>query len=469
MAKTESNVAGGSLIRSLVALILGTLVLRAAAGAMGQNIQFYFNYINEAAFKPDHPLHLIAGLGNVSVISYTVGGIIITVFFAAEVIGAPLFGAWSDRYGRKLFIIFGPLFGAIAVQLTAMTTVLWLLAVTRVLEGLSTASNAPATLGYIAEASSHEPKLRSRVVGFFEVATLAGMGAGIVLGGTLWRGFGQAAVVFGIPLTSPAFAINGLVYIASLLIFWIGLSEAHEFKRSERVEQKESAWVHYWKLLRNPRVASFVPAWIAINAVIGVFLNLTARLLTDKRGFPGQLLMGRFDSFEAGIIIGTYLGFFVLGILLWSLIFASLKKVTVMLIGIGGLFITCLLLITINHQPSLDAPFVLPLSILLILSIMIQSGFTPAAVVHLADITEEYTGDRGVIMGLYSVFLGVGQAIGIIGGPFADWRGVDGIILLIFLLGIFAAAFLIPLHRSESKIEESKILRARNTGQSFGK
>jgi MFS family permease len=469
MARTESQRPVTSLIRSLVALILGTLVLRAAAGAMGQNIQFYFNYINEAALSQDHPLRAIAGSANISLISYTVGGIIITVFFAAEVIGAPIFGAWSDKYGRKLFIIFGPLFGAVAVQLTAITTALWLLAVTRMLEGLSTASNAPATLGYIAEATSQEPKLRSRVVGLFEVATLAGMGAGIVLGGALWRGFGQAAVVFGIPLTSPAFAINAVIYIASLLIFWIGLSEAHEFKRTQLVVKKDNAWVHYWQLLRQPRVASFVPAWIAINAVIGVFLNLTARLLTDKRGSPGQLLMGRFDSFEAGIILGTYLGFFVLGILLWSLIFASLKKVTVMLIGIGGLFVTCLLLITINHQPGLGAPLVLPLAALLILSIMIQSGFTPAAVVHLADITEEHAGDRGVIMGLYSVFLGVGQAVGIIGGPFADWRGVDGIILLIFLLGIFAATFLIPLHRSESKIEASRVLSARNTEQSFGK
>ncbi len=456
MAKTESDEASGSLIRSLIALILGTLILRAAAGAMGQNIQFYFNYINEAARSSNHPLHLIAGLGNVSEISYTIGQIIITVFFAAEVIGAPLFGAWSDRYGRKLFIIFGPIFGAIAVQLTAMTTVLWVLAVTRVLEGLSTASNAPATLGYIAEATSHAPKLRARIVGFFEVATLAGMGAGLVLGGTLWRGFGQAAVVFGIPLTSPAFAINAVVYIASLLILWFGLSEAHEVHRSLRVAKKESVWVHYWKILKNPRVESFVPAWIAINAVIGVFINLTARLLTDKRGFPGQLLMGRFDSFETGIILGAYLGFFVLGVLLWSLFFASMKKTTVMLIGIGGLFFTCLFLILINHQPGLDAPFVFPLATLLVLSIMVQSGFTPAAVVHLADITEEYTEDRGVIMGLYSVFLGIGQAIGVIGGPFADWRGVDGIILLIFLLGVFAAAFLIPLHRSESRLVAPK-------------
>ena len=187
---TESNASSATnphQVRSLAALIVGSLVLRAAAGAMGENIQFYFNSIHEAALNPDHPLRALAGMHNVYEISYTLGGILIGVFFAAELIGAPLFGAWSDKYGRKLFIIFGPLFGAIAVQITAMTTIVWMLLITRLLEGLSTAANAPATLGYIAETTSHSPKLRARVVGFYEIATIGGMGVGFSLGGWLWR------------------------------------------------------------------------------------------------------------------------------------------------------------------------------------------------------------------------------------------------------------------------------------------
>ena len=81
------------LIRSLIAVIVGSLLLRAAAGAMGENIQFYFNSIDEAAQSLDHPLRALAGIGNVYEISYALGGIIIGAFFAAELIGAPLFGA----------------------------------------------------------------------------------------------------------------------------------------------------------------------------------------------------------------------------------------------------------------------------------------------------------------------------------------------------------------------------------------
>lgn len=453
MLKTESTAPETPhLIRSLVALIVGSLLLRAAAGAMGENIQFYFNLIHEAARDPNHPLRTIAGAHNVYEVSYTIGGLIIGTFFAAELIGAPLFGVWSDKYGRKLFIIFGPLFGAIAVQITAMTTVVWLLLVTRLMEGISTAANAPATLGYIAEATAHSTKLRSRVIGLFEVATIGGMALGFSLGGWLWRHFGTPDYFFGIPLTSPAFALNAILYIISLLILWFGLHEYREAKRAPVTRTARDEWRNYWTLITNPRVQSFAPAWIAINAVLGVWINLTARVFTDKSSFTDQLLVGRFDPFTAGNLRAAYAVVFVLGILMWSLVFAGMKKTTVMLLGTVGLFLTCGFLFAINHQPALDAPLVLPLAGLLVISILIQSSFTPAALAHLADITEDYANDRGAIMGMYSVFLGIGQFLGAtIGGPFVDWRGADGIVIVTALMGAIAAFYLIRLHFNESR------------------
>ncbi|MDE3091417.1 MAG: MFS transporter, partial [Chloroflexota bacterium] len=255
-----------------------------------------------------------------------------------------------------------------------------------------------------------------------------------------------------------AFALNALVYVASLVILWLGIHEIKESKRPTQVTSAGETWKHYWKIVSSPRVASFAPAWIAINAVLGVFLNLTARILTDKNSFPNQLLMGRFDSFEAGNIRAAYAVVFILGILVWSLIFAQMKKTTVMLVGKGGLFLTCLFLFAINHQPALDAPLVMPLALLLVVSIFIQSGFTPAALTHLADITEDHSADRGAIMGLYSVFFGIGQFLGAaIGGPFVDWRGADGLVLITVLLGAFAAFMLVRLHLTESQQRATEV------------
>jgi MFS family permease len=329
----------------------------------------------------------------------------------------------------------------------------WLLIGTRLLEGLSTASNAPATLGYIAETTSHSEKLRTRIVGFYEIATIGGMALGFTLGGWLWRSFGQAATIAGIPFTSPAFALNALIYLASLAILWLGIHEIREKKKTTQPAVPAGEMLkRYWAIISSPRVAGFAPAWIAINGVLGVWMNLSARVLTDKHGPSNQLLSGLFDSFHAGNISAAYAVFFIVGILIWSMAFPNVRRNTTMLIGTGGLFISCLILYGINHQAAANAPLVLPLGILLVITIMIQSGFTPAALAHLADITEGFANDRGAIMGLYSVFLGLGQFLGAsLGGIFVDWASADGMILFNGLLGLFAAFLLLRLRRLEDR------------------
>ncbi len=418
-----------SLDRCLAACLLGTFVLRCAAAAMGVMIQFYFEFIDKNVYR----------------ISNTEGGLVIAAFFAAELIGAPIFGAWSDRYGRKLFIVFGPLFGALAVQITAMTTVIWILIFTRLLEGLSTASNAPATLGYISAATSHSASLRGRVVGFFEIATVGGMAVGLWLGGRMWDLWGSPATFGFIHLTSPAFAVDGLIYLLSLLILGIGLRETHGGARpsvavAEGASQHGGLLSRYRQILSSRRVWEFVPAWLAVNAVLGVWLNHVARQLTRQRDFADQLLTGGFSAGAAGAAFALFAVLFAGGILVWGFLLGRVQKTWAMLVGSGGLLAAAGVLFIINHLPSLDHLAIVPLAFGFAGALIVMSGFTPAALAYLADITEHHAGDRGAIMGMYSVFLGVGQFIGSsLGGPFADWRGMDGVIVLSLILGAFAA------------------------------
>jgi predicted MFS family arabinose efflux permease len=66
----------------------------------------------------------------------------------------------------------------------------------------------------------------------------------------------------------------------------------------------------------------------------------------------------------------------------------------------------------------------------------------------LADVTESYTEDRGSIMGLYSVFLGVGQLLGAMaGGYFAQRSGIDGLLWLSAAFGIITLLSLLLLRR----------------------
>jgi MFS family permease len=79
------------------------------------------------------------------------------------------------------------------------------------------------------------------------------------------------------------------------------------------------------------------------------------------------------------------------------------------------------------------------------LGLFLIAGATPAALGLLADISESFPADRGAIMGLYSVFLALGQIIGaLIGAVAASLWALDGILIAtLVLLGVA----LLPLAR----------------------
>ena len=99
------------------------------------------------------------------------------------------------------------------------------------------------------------------------------------------------------------------------------------------------------------------------------------------------------------------------------------------------------------------------------LGIFAETAFAPAALAYLADISEEAAKDRGLLMGLYSVFLGLGQLLGNgLGGVFAQVWGFDGLIYLTALLALIALVSLFFLFRQDRRISQG-IPRA---GTNFG-
>ena len=99
----------------------------------------------------------------------------------------------------------------------------------------------------------------------------------------------------------------------------------------------------------------------------------------------------------------------------------------------------------VNHSATLPIAVALAGIAVAGFGLFVLAGATPAALGLLADISERFPRDRGAIMGLYSVFLAIGQIIGaLIGGVAADLRGIDG--MLIATAGLLLVA-LIPLSR----------------------
>ena len=85
--------------------------------------------------------------------------------------------------------------------------------------------------------------------------------------------------------------------------------------------------------------------------------------------------------------------------------------------------------------------------------LFVLAGATPAALGLLADMSEPYPRDRGAIMGLYSVFLGLGQITGsLLGGAAAEWKAIDGLLVATLLLLAIALLPLWWLRRYEYRV-----------------
>ncbi|HEY6073388.1 MAG TPA: MFS transporter [Anaerolineales bacterium] len=443
-ARTDAiEVERSAIIRSAAACLIGTFVLRMAAAVMGNMVHLYFAKIDRELFP----------------ISFTMRSTINAAFFLPELIGSPLLGSWSDKYGRRLFILLGPLTGAIAVQITALTTLLPLLALTRFLEGLSTASAIPATLGYLSALTSRDEVLRARVMGLFEVATFGGTISGILLGGPLFDLF-----------QNHAFTFNSLIYLASLGILYFGMLEGRDRATAPVSDTSRtlvrglrafgSALEHAYGGIRTALTSGYVwrfaPAWLAINMLPGLWINnVTGQVVNASDKFPDQLIFGILGDVPhpdttISLAGGVVLGLFTLGVLIWTLLINRFRRTSLMLFCASGLPVIVGALYLVNHTATAQDPLI-PLYLGVAgLALMVVSGFTPAALTYLAEITEHSPVNRGAIMGLYTVLFGLGQFLGeFFGGPFGDWRGVDGLLVFTLILGLIAISAVALLSFSE--------------------
>lgn len=89
-----------------------------------------------------------------------------------------------------------------------------------------------------------------------------------------------------------------------------------------------------------------------------------------------------------------------------------------------------------------------------------EAGVTSTALAHLADISQTFAHDRGRLMGLYSVMLGIGQLVGTgLGGLFAQIAYFDGLVYLTIILASTAmgavALSLLAQRASENAITDA--------------
>jgi MFS family permease len=436
--------------RSLKAVLIGTFTLRFSTGLTGAMLTSYL-----AKLPLYHP--------DAAPVSAITVGVFAATFYVGELVLSPVFGILSDRLGHHRVMLWGPVFGAAAVVLTALTGNLVLLGVTRFLGGSSTAASIPSILGYIAIATAGSEALRGRAASRFEAATLAGIGAGFIVAPKLFEALGPQAFLF-----------NALFYGGSFAIYFFGVKDAAaeadnrsageaKAKRDgdgepigevvgEVVAHEATTLRRYFELVTHAHVWLLAPTWIAVNAAIGLWFSqsLFQFQRSDPR-FPDQWLLQGFSANQitvGALVIAVIFG---AGIFWWGNRFDQYRRTTIILVGVVGGIALAGAGVVVNHaafgasSSAIQAGLV-GLSVVVVAGgLFVLAGATPAAVGLLADVSEQFPADRGAIMGLYSVFLGVGQIVGaLLGGIAAEWRGMDG--LMVGTAAILALA-LLPLRQ----------------------
>jgi DHA1 family tetracycline resistance protein-like MFS transporter len=132
-------------------------------------------------------------------------GVLVAAFAFAQFLAAPVFGALSDRFGRKPILLFSLLGSTVGFLLMGIGGALWVLFLGRIIDGL-TAGDQGSLFAYVTD--STKPHERAKWFGYLGGAIGAGFMIGPAIGGILGS----------ISITLPFFATAGITILMMLII-----------------------------------------------------------------------------------------------------------------------------------------------------------------------------------------------------------------------------------------------------------
>ena len=212
-------------------------------------------------------------------------GFLVTSFSLLQLVAVPVWGAVSDRLGRRPVLIVGLVGSTVSYVLFAVAGSYWALLVSRIVAGAMGATIGVAQ-AYIADVTP--PERRAHAMGILGAAFAMGFILGPALGGTVARhSYASAGVVAAVLCAANALAA----------FFWLPETPRHESQRhGERVRIAS---------LAAPLAASFLVT--ASFAVIHVTLPLFGRdVWHDSTQQMGMLFayMGVVSAVVQGGLVG---------------------------------------------------------------------------------------------------------------------------------------------------------------------
>ncbi len=231
-----------------------------------------------------------------------VTGLLVASYAAAQLIGAPILGRLSDRFGRRPILIVSTLGTLISLVMIGLAQNLWMLFLSRMLDGL-TGGNISVAQAYITDVT--DAKNRARGLGLIGAAFGLGFIFGPAAGGFMSQ-WGYSV---------PAFAAAGITLIALLMVI-IWLPESLTPERRQKLEttgRKTGPSINAKALLealRRPEVGPLLHTRFFFALAFSTFQTIFALYALQRFGLSAQstgfvlTYVGVLSVFVQGFLIG---------------------------------------------------------------------------------------------------------------------------------------------------------------------
>lgn len=217
-------------------------------------------------------------------------GLLVAAYAAAQLVGAPLLGRLSDRFGRRPVLLISLIGTFIGFLILGFASSLWMLFASRLLDGF-TGGNISVAQAYITDIT--DEKDRAKGLGLLGAAFGVGFIIGPAVGGIL--------SVYGFAV--PAFVAAGLSLISILgVIFFLPESLTAEARaRLEKKAKQEISLRNLWAAINRPRVGPLLNVRFFYGLAFATFQTIFPLYAQYKLGL---------DARNTGFVL-TYVGILV--------------------------------------------------------------------------------------------------------------------------------------------------------------
>lgn len=308
------------------------------------------------------------------------------LYSLGQLVGAPIWGAMSDRIGRRPVLLITLLANAAASSMLALSTTGMMLAVSRILAGLA-AGNISAAYAYTTDITTDET--RPKALGLLGSA----FGLGFILGPAI------GGLLAGSNQNDPS-ALGRVAHgaaIMSLIAFVLTAARLPESLPPEKRSQRQAKRAGMGTYFQRPILRDLLISTIVVVAAVALFQS-TLALWAAERLAVGPRMLGWLYGFIGVISVAIQAG--IIGRLTKRFGAANLTRAGALLIAVGMAF--------------LPAVHTIPVLLIALALFGVGSAMFNPSMSGLVAATAAPQ-ERGAVLGAYQGAASLGRVI----GPFA--------------------------------------------------